>query len=534
MKIRRTYFLWAFLCLVASFSGCVKEETVSEEKVAQKTYISFEPKVVSRYWQEVPNETRAGDSTYTANGKSYVSAVPNYASIFSATKVESTDGKGMLYSDTQDAGKINASLSNTVTRAVPVTTDSFHSTMGVYGYYGTTDWDNSGYNFFEDLECDASSSWSTGLQYPAIGSKFHFCAYAPYGADGLSISTTTGEAIGTYTVPSDVANQNDLVIASSESSSTDGTIPLSFQHVLTGIRFVIGDTLTVGTIKSISLKNIYSSGIVSLETGVWSSVSTQVTFSQTLDKGIGTSGDEITTASQTFMMIPQTLPSDATIEVVYANVLGIESTLTFPLSGTVWESGTIVTYNVSHVVLPDGTSTDYVPIETDIVTIFDTGYPATVNTDVRINFMTGSDVSNVNLVHLTMGSGKYIVIHTGNDASIRAGYICKSLGTGYRSLKLGGVKINTDYDFSLGNYKNFHITNNVSGYSSTSNRLSSVYYSGDNITFGSFSANAMSKVYSFKIYESGVLVRNFVPYLSTDGTTYFFFDTITGISIYAS
>ncbi len=73
-------------------------------------------------------------------------------------------------------------------------------------------------------------------------------------------------------------------------------------------------------------------------------------YTQTLDKPMGGSetGSAVTTEEQTFMMLPQTLPDGAMVEVVFAdNVTGKERTLYAHIAGTEWPQGTTVTYKIS-------------------------------------------------------------------------------------------------------------------------------------------------------------------------------------------
>lgn len=103
-----------------------------------------------------------------------------------------------------------------------------------------------------------------------------------------------------------------------------------------------------GTVKSVSLKNVCSKGILNYGTHSWSGVDTPADFSQTLDKSTtGTPDEALTTDAQTFMMIPQTLPDGAQIEVVFTDKSNVDHTLTADIKGTVWPIGKTVTYKIS-------------------------------------------------------------------------------------------------------------------------------------------------------------------------------------------
>ena len=64
--------------------------------------------------------------------------------------------------------------------------------------------------------------------------------------------------------------------------------------------------------------------------------------------GTETAGSEVTSAAQTFMMLPQTLSDGATVEVVFVDgTTGTERTLSASIAGMDWPQGTTVTYRIS-------------------------------------------------------------------------------------------------------------------------------------------------------------------------------------------
>ena len=106
--------------------------------------------------------------------------------------------------------------------------------------------------------------------------------------------------------------------------------------------------MQVGTVKSVSLKNVYSKGTYNMGTQTWSDLDTPATFSQTLDKvTTGTPDEALTSEAQTFMMVPQTLPDGAQLEVVFTDNSSIDHTLTADIKGTSWPVGKTVTYKIS-------------------------------------------------------------------------------------------------------------------------------------------------------------------------------------------
>ena len=152
------------------------------------------------------------------------------------------------------------------------------------------------------------------------------------------------------TVPEEVSQQEDLLVArSSELGGNSNTaVALTFNHALTAVRFVCGNDMRGGTVKSVSLKNVYSKGTYNMGTQSWSNVGSPATFSQTLDKvTTGTADEALTSEAQTFMMLPQQLPEDAQIEVLFTDDTHTDHTLTADIKGSEWPMGKTVTYKIS-------------------------------------------------------------------------------------------------------------------------------------------------------------------------------------------
>lgn len=95
------------------------------------------------------------------------------------------------------------------------------------------------------------------------------------------------------------------------------------------MRFAVGSQMQPGQIKSVALKGVKNAGTYNMA-NAWTLGDATADFSQTLDKettGNEGNGDEITSAEGTFMMLPQILPADAMIKVVFTNASGVDRTL---------------------------------------------------------------------------------------------------------------------------------------------------------------------------------------------------------------
>lgn len=184
------------------------------------------------------------------------------------------------------------------TRATPVETGTFYDSFGVLAsvYTGTWSEDSCLPDYMYDVEVTEASSWTTSYYWPGAGRNIRF-----------------------------------------------------FAHALTAVRFTTGDDMMSGRITKITLKGVYGSGSHTMGSDSWNGYGATTDFSQTLAATVDGSADqEITPVAATFMMLPQTLPSGASIEVVYTDDLtSTQRTLTASIAGSQWPMGRTVTYRIS-------------------------------------------------------------------------------------------------------------------------------------------------------------------------------------------
>lgn len=243
------------------------------------------------------------------------------------------------------------------TRGIPVGTATFYDSFGALAYVYSGAWSDAlTPDYMYDVEITEASGWTaTDYNWPGRGKKIRFFAYAPYGAKGavLSAQQTAGAPTITYTTPSAVADQKDLLVAAPAemdgASAPDKEAVLTFAHALTAVRFTTGDDMLGGLITKITLKGVYGKAVYDMGTKTWSGFTSPSGFTQTLSKEVdGTPDEEITSAEATFMMIPQTLPAGATVEVEYTDKLtSTKRTLTASVAGSLWKMGTALTYRIS-------------------------------------------------------------------------------------------------------------------------------------------------------------------------------------------
>ena len=246
-----------------------------------------------------------------------------------------------------------------LTRATSVSKDNFYNNFHVLAY-----WSKNGTpvnQFYMDTNASNSAAsvgtgaiWSTEQTYywPGADHSFQFYAWAPTDASGLTTPSSPQEKSLAYIVPEAAANQKDIVVATTNEIRGDNkaAVPLAFKHICTAVRFAVGSQMQPGSIKSVALKGVKNAGTYDMAGGTWTLGGTTTDFSQTLNKattGTEANGDAITSPEGTFMMLPQTLPAGATVEVVFTNASGVDRTLSASIAGSEWTMGTTVTYKLS-------------------------------------------------------------------------------------------------------------------------------------------------------------------------------------------
>lgn len=260
------------------------------------------------------------------------------------------------------------------TRSATISANNFYSSFGVYSFAYDGAWD-AGIckpNLMSNLKITKSGGtvWKPAYTYywPESSLKKRFFAYAPYNEDAtqfaenvLSVSNSSNAGFPnlTYTVPSSTSDQRDLMAAvtSEMTEVPSAPIGLDFKHILTAIKFKVGGNMLNGTISRIALKGVKGVGTFTFssdanEVGSWDSdVSSgkKKDFTQELSFTINNNANaSITTEDQTFMMIPQTLPDGARIEVGFTDALtGTFFTLSAAIDGGQWRKGQTVTYVLS-------------------------------------------------------------------------------------------------------------------------------------------------------------------------------------------
>lgn len=255
------------------------------------------------------------------------------------------------------------------TRGTQITKADGMSSFGVTAFLG-------GQKYMDHVEIKKSAdSWKPQTDYFWLnGKSLDFYAWYPYNSEGtngipagMTLNQENFSSIS-YTVPTDVSKQEDLMFAVNKNAKepADGkATSLDFKHSLAAVKFVVGDLPTGTKVTSVALKGVKYKGDLAVTAGnngeaqlAWSNLANDTeNFTQATDKEVkeNDTDNAITKENQTFFMMPQTLPDDAKVEVVVEDEKGTKVTLTGALQDATaamgaknkWEAGKTYTYTIN-------------------------------------------------------------------------------------------------------------------------------------------------------------------------------------------
>ena len=261
---------------------------------------------------------------------------------------EGNNNKQINFSVSVPEWKNTDSLATTkISRSTPITDISFGADKS---FNLIADLNDGAGNYSTLINSQAVSYtnniWKTSNDYYWSGTAnktISFYAYYPSTISNVSHTAGFSPTLS-YTVPDNVTDQIDIMAATNNnvSGNTNSSSSLTFNHIFAAVQFNIASSgMPNGTITGIALNNILCKGTYNFN-GTWTQdATTKKYFSQTVSSSTS-GGTVITSGATTFMMMPQTLGSDASITVTYSN----SGTLTKSISGT-WTAGNIYTYNIS-------------------------------------------------------------------------------------------------------------------------------------------------------------------------------------------
>lgn len=213
--------------------------------------------------------------------------------------------------------------------------------------------------FMNETATKTNTNWVPAHTYywPGSNRQLRFLAWAPTDAVFQSVPNSPNTTTLQYTTPAEAKNQRDLVAAATDfidSPANNGTctpVSLNFKHLCTAVIIKTGETMTAGTIKSVSLKGVKNSGTYNMVNSEWTLNNSTADFTISPNQATTSTtpnGTDLNAGESTFMLLPQKLGADSKLEVVFHdNISGRDRTLTASLNGAEWPIGKTVTYRLS-------------------------------------------------------------------------------------------------------------------------------------------------------------------------------------------
>lgn len=268
---------------------------------------------------------------------------------------------------------------------------NFHDSLTIWGF--TDNATPSEATLFDQILLTKVRNWRNSVEWPYDnGNYMKFYAVAP-SLESINMSAT-GESFSTppqltYTLPEKPNELLDVLYGESENISIAAGPPgsvttnpsqenlgkdnkfvnLQFRHITTAVRFAQGTIPARLTIKSISIEGSQVTGTYNPATtdaatatrGAWSFAgdAAKRTYTVTADHvGTGAAGASYVpiTGTPTLFLLPQTLPTGATLRVVLIDTgnSNKEHTLTCNIAGDIWKKGFTVTYKITIGQLKEG------------------------------------------------------------------------------------------------------------------------------------------------------------------------------------
>ena len=213
--------------------------------------------------------------------------------------------------------------------------------------------------YMDDIATKTGTNWVPSKVYywPGSNRQLRFLAWAPTDAAFQSVPNNPNATTLQYTTPAEAKNQRDLVAAATgfiSNPSNDATctpVGLQFKHLCTAVIIKTGETMTAGTIKSVSLKGVKNSGTYDMVSSAWTLNNTTTDFTISPNQATTSTtpnGTDLNAGESTFMLLPQTLGADSKLEVAFHdNISGNDRILSASLNGAEWPMGKTVTYRLS-------------------------------------------------------------------------------------------------------------------------------------------------------------------------------------------
>jgi len=264
---------------------------------------------------------------------------------------------------------------------------NFHDSITIWGYtdnpYTNENKATEKEVLFRQILLKKIRNWRSDVHWPydLKGTQMTFYAVAP-SMEGLDLTVSDNNAdfttppVFSYTLPDNIYEMVDLLYGISSPQRIDiqagpsgsvttnpreenigkdnKMIDLTFNHILTAVRFSKGVIPAGITVKAIQLVNVPTSGTFdpSLQdaytgtAGAWSAQSSSRTFTLSTSFTGGTTGDYID-GGRILFMIPQRLTAASSLNIRIAEEGGKEHILSCSLDRDEWKKGYTVNYQIT-------------------------------------------------------------------------------------------------------------------------------------------------------------------------------------------
>ena len=346
-----------FLTGALMFASCADDDIIESTAVTTGDAICFSASKTRSIWE--PDQTRSASSKEKQT-----------------LRCEAADGDFSVDVTVEDGIRSYESSQQVHSRGTQISSvGGWSYKVGAYYFFDESVQDESGtsIDFFSENSSGGlkintdnnkdNAAVTTSYYWPPVG-EMKFFAVAPADvveAPGATFKIPALENINTptltYTIPSNVADQKDIMVAQKTvtSQKNNTAVDLHFEHLLAAVQFKVGAMQFI-KINSLKVVGVYGGEITfTCNNGVWTPSSTNIVdydLTSVIEDTSGlTTGDEITgnTNNSIMLVAPQTLPDGAKIEVNYTETItDLEHTKTANLSGE-WVAGktTVYALNIS-------------------------------------------------------------------------------------------------------------------------------------------------------------------------------------------
>lgn len=290
-----------------------------------------------------------------------------FVALAAATMMSCTENEVIENAGNKKVVKFGTAVSSTTRAAITDITALQASGFTVYAYNTGADAAGTGKLnkvFMDGLGVSYSApNWSfTGTYYWPLDQKIQFFAYATDNAATYNVAADATYPTIDYTIAETSAAQKDFVVAKATDqtqATSENGVKLTFDHALTQVNFSVkGDDADLTyKVTSIEIAGVANVGTYSYATDTWTATGTAGTYSYPIDANASVTGTTAVALEQkdgALMLMPQTLPADAKINIVYqvfnADDVAVSKVITtsVPLKDTIaWGEGKKIRYTLT-------------------------------------------------------------------------------------------------------------------------------------------------------------------------------------------